>query len=156
MGESGPVLSRDAAQALACVLDEIIPRSDDGALPGAGELGLVAAIERALIRTPDLKVAVDAGLAALERQALERGAASYPALPRAERREILDAVVGAQPAFLPGLVFHSYTSYYQHPRVLEALGLEPRPPFPRGYAVQAGDFGLLDAVRRRRRIYREC
>ena len=51
---------------------------------------------------------------------------------------------------------HTYTGYYQHPRVLEALGLETRPPHPTGYPTIEGDLTLLDAVRGRARMYREC
>ena len=59
-----------------------------------------------------------------------------------------------EPAFLPGLVFHTYAGYYQHDRVFEALGLEARPPHPKGYETEANDLTLLDPVRRRRRLYR--
>ena len=38
--------------------------------------------------------------------------------------------------------------YYEDERVLLALGLESRPPFPKGHEVEQGDFSLLDAVRR--------
>ena len=33
-------------RALACVLDEIIPPSEDGRFPGAGELGLVSYVRK--------------------------------------------------------------------------------------------------------------
>jgi len=157
MSDPGPsLLSPDQARALGCVLDEIIPESADGGLPGARELGLVDNIEQALERMPDLKTAIDAGLSALQDLVRERGAEDYAALPQPQRREILDQLAAAQPAFLPGLIFHTYVAYYQHPRVLEALGLEARPPFPKGYEMQPGDFGGLEAVRRRGRIFREC
>jgi hypothetical protein len=42
------------------------------------------------------------------------------------------------------------------PRVLEALGVEPRPPHPAGYATVEGDPSLLEPVRQRGRTYREC
>jgi len=38
-------LSPEQEQTLACVLDELIPPSADGRLPGAGRLGLAAAVE---------------------------------------------------------------------------------------------------------------
>ena len=40
--ESDSGFSRAQERALACVLDEIIPPSEDGRFPGAGELGLVS------------------------------------------------------------------------------------------------------------------
>jgi hypothetical protein len=45
--------------------------------------------------------------------------------------------------------------YYRDERVLRALGLEPRAPFPLGYALEQGDWSLLDAVRGRPRMWRD-
>ena len=56
---------------------------------------------------------------------------------------------------MPALLFLAYSGYYQHPRVVETLGLEARPPHPKGYAMEAFDPSLLDAVRRRGKIYRD-
>jgi hypothetical protein len=39
--------------------------------------------------------------------------------------------------------------------VLEAIGMEARAPFPKGFEVEPGDLSLLDPVRRRGRVYRE-
>jgi hypothetical protein len=39
--------------------------------------------------------------------------------------------------------------YYRDDRVLRSLGLELRPPFPQGYALEQGDWSLLDPVRAR-------
>jgi hypothetical protein len=44
--------------------------------------------------------------------------------------------------------------YYRDDRVMRAIGMEPRPPFPKGFQVQAGDLSLLDAVKARGPIYR--
>jgi hypothetical protein len=61
-----------------------------------------------------------------------------------------------EPAFLPSLLFHLYASYYRHPRVLEGLGVEPRPPHPQGYELEPGDLAALENVRARGRLYREA
>ena len=44
--------------------------------------------------------------------------------------------------------------YYRDPRVLEALGMAPRAPFPEGFAIDQGDWSLLDPVRQRGSLYR--
>jgi hypothetical protein len=55
-----------------------------------------------------------------------------------------------------GLVFQAYCAYYQHPRVIAALGLAVRPPHPDGYALEQPDLdALLAPVRERGRRYRE-
>jgi hypothetical protein len=39
--------------------------------------------------------------------------------------------------------------------VLRSLGMEPRPPFPKGHTLEQGDWSLLDAVRNRPRLWRD-
>ena len=46
-------------------------------------------------------------------------------------------------------------AYYRDDRVLRALGHEARPPFPRGYVVEQGDWSLVDAVRSRAPFWRD-
>ena len=150
------IFSDEQAGALACVLDEIIPPDGGAGLPGAGQLGLVSAIEAAIEKTPDLAPAVEQGLAALAALSAERGVAGFADLPREKRLELLNQIATTQPAFLPGLIFHGYVGYYQHPEVVEALGLEARPPPPKGYEMAPTDWSLLDGVRRSERRYRSC
>jgi hypothetical protein len=140
---------------LASILDEIIPPSEDGRLPGAGALGIATHITRAVERTPELAFTIEPGVAAADALAEERHGRRFAALARAERLEVLRALEAAQPALIPTLTFHAYVGYYQHPRVVEGLGMEARPPHPRGYEMQPNDLGLLDAVRRRAKLYRD-
>ena len=140
-------------ETLKSVLDEVIPVSQDGRLPGAGELGLASEIEQALLETPALVPAIEQGLAALEQGADRRGSCFAELEPR-DKLDVMNEVAAAQPALLPSLVFHCYVRYYQHPRVVEALGLEARPPHPKGYELAMGDLTLLDAVRDRPKVYR--
>ena len=44
--------------------------------------------------------------------------------------------------------------YYRDDRVLGAVGHEARPPFPKGYTLEQGDWSLLDAVRGRPQLWR--
>ncbi len=137
---------------LASVLDEIIPPSGDGRLPGAGEAGLVRYLEQ---HAPELRPTLVQGLAALAELANARGARDFTALSREDRLEALNQLATVQPAFLPGLILQTYAGYYQNDRVLEGLGLEPRPPYPDGYKMEPADPGLLDGVRRRGKLYRD-
>ncbi len=45
--------------------------------------------------------------------------------------------------------------YYRDDRVMRSLDMEPRPPFPLGYAVPEGDWSMLAAVQARGKIWRE-
>jgi hypothetical protein len=148
-------LSPAEARALAAVLDVLVPPSADGRLPGAGALGLARRVEDAMARAPQLTAAVREALAGLAALARERGADALEALAPEPREAVLREVAARVPSFVPGLLFHTYAGYYQHPDVLAAIGLEPRPPFPKGYAVPPSDLdALLAPVRSRAPLYR--
>jgi hypothetical protein len=147
-------LAPEAAETLAALLDEIVPARDDGRLPGAGALGLGPHVARAAAEKPELAALLTQGLAALDALVRTRGDAHFAELARADRLEALAALGAEAPAFLPTLAFLTYAGYYRDPRVLEAVGHEPRPPYPKGYALPATDFALLDPVRARRPFYR--
>ena len=136
---------------LAAVLDQLIPARDEG-LPGAGALGLGAYVEA---RLGDAQPGVAAGLAALDHRAKEEGCEDFAGLGGPRAAELVQEVAAAHPGFLESMIFHAYSGYYQHPQVVEAIGLEARPPFPGGYGLEQGDLGLLDDVRSRPKLYRE-
>lgn len=138
--------SDQETRTLSSVLDEIIPPSTDGNLPGAGEVGLVDFIADAVEKAPDLRPAIMEGISAL---------GDFTGLAKDEKTRALNELATTAPAFLPGLTFQIYLGYYQHPRVLEGLGLPPRPPHPEGYELETGDLGLLNPVRARPKLYRE-
>lgn len=136
---------------LASVLDEIIPPSPDGRLPGAGELGVATHVDRALAKLPDLRAMVRDGLAELEQAAAARHGRRFTALEKGER-----AALVAEQSFTFPLTLHTYVGYYQAPRVVAALGMEPRPPHPQGYSMEPSDLSLLDPVRKRAPFFRAC
>lgn len=149
-------LTLEQAQTLAALLDAVIPASRNGRMPGAGEVGLAASVDAALAPGSEPRATLLRGLDSLAAAARARGAASLAALPPDARREVLAEVTAAEPALVPSLLFHVYAGYYQSPRVLEALGLEARPPHPLGYPLEEGDLGLLDPVRERPPLWRRC
>ena len=150
-----PTLGPDAEPALAALLDELVPPRPDGRLAGAGGLGLAAPLLRSVAEKPELGTVLAPGVAALDALVRERGAARLVELAPAERRAVLDALATRAPGFLPTVAFLTFLAYYQDPRVLAALGREPRPPFPKGYELPPFDPALLEPVRRRAPFYRE-
>jgi hypothetical protein len=154
MSDAPTILTPDRHRALTAVLDALVPPSADGRLPGAGALGLADAIEQKMREQPDLQPAVLGGLEALDALAKQGGAAGFADAPPAERAELLSRVSAEAPAFLPGLIFHTYVTYYHQAPVLEALGVPGRPPHPEGYAVADMDESLLEPVRARDPLYR--
>ena len=148
---TGRGFTDEEQRTLALVLDAIVPPSADGRLPGAGALGIGAYLDAALRTMPDLRAMVAEGLAELEQTAQSRHGRSFDALGDGER----DALLAGQ-AFVFALTLQVYAGYYQHPRIVTALGLEPRPPHPEGYAMEPNDWSVLEPVRRRSTIYRKC
>lgn len=148
-------LDAGAAAALPGLLDELLPARPDGALPGAGGLGLGDELLRALREKPALRPAIAPGLAALAALLRARGAVALGELASPDRRAVLDELAARAPACLPTLTFLTCAAYYQDPRVLAALGHEARPPFPEGHELPAFDEALLAKVRRRAPFYRE-
>ena len=63
----------------------------------------------------------------------------------------LRAKGGATVAALTRVVLQCY---YRDDRVVRSLGLEPRPPYPKGHALDDGDWSLLDPVRARPPMWR--
>jgi len=155
MAQDDGGLGPGAEDALAALLDEIVPPRPDGRLPGAGALGLAASLLRSVAERPELGAVLAPGLAAYAALLAERGAARPAELAPAERRAFLDALAARAPGLLPTLAFLTYAAYYQDPRVLEALGREPRPPWPKGFTIPPGDLSGLEAVRARGPVYRD-
>ena len=135
------------------LLGMIVPASADGSKPSAADVDVLGYIvEREADSLPTLREELDA-LAA--RAKAQTGRAFLDLTPAEQQRVVAEARAAA-PDFLRGLALHTVTSYYQDDRVLEALGMEARPPFPQGYEVREGDLSLLDPVRQRAPFYRDA
>lgn len=145
----------DANRILTLVLDELIPASDDGRLPGAGTLGVAADVEAQAGSTPGLAPMIDAGLSTLEDLSRKRDRGGFSALDRDARVAVLHELEAADPAFVPTVLMLAFVGYYGNDRVIAALKPEARSPHPRGYDVEADDPTLLEPVRLRGKLYRD-
>lgn len=148
-------LSPDEHEMLRGLLDVVVPPSDDGRLPGAGELDLVDHVVRVSRQMPVLRPVLEYGLNTLAQLAGARRAGGWASLAPAERSALVEEFTRNDQFFLPAFLFLAYSGYYQHPRVVTALGLEARPPHPHGYVMPPDDLSLLERVRARGRLYRE-
>lgn len=137
---------------LAVVLDTLVPAA--GGFPGAGAIALdhVVAVAAA---SPDLDALFSRGLQAVEEAARTAGAAAGLASLGADDREAaLRRVEPSHPEFFEALVRHTYDGYYSHPSVIAQLGLDARPPHPRGHRVEPDDLADLARVTARGPLYR--
>jgi hypothetical protein len=134
---------RDDLRAIAGVM---IPASAEFDVPGADDPAIQADIVATLGR--------DTGLVreALDELARLAGGRLDPA-PREAVALELRANGGAAVATLTRVVLQCY---YRDDRVVRSLGLEPRPPYPKGHVLEDGDWSLLDPVRARAPMWRRA
>jgi len=146
-------LAESEHRTLAAFLDAIIPPTTDGRLPGAGAPGIIDGIEPLVCADPELRALVSDGPSSLDAAARSLASCSFVELAAEQRAEVVSAVATE---LFQRVVLLVCKAYYQDPRVLDALGFEPRPPFPQGFAVAPTDPALLEPVRRRAPMYRKC
>jgi hypothetical protein len=134
---------------LRTIAGAMIPASAEYSVPGADDAIIQADIVATLGR--------DAGMV---RQALDQLAqlagmpfADLDAMRRAAVARQFRASCGAAAATLARVVLQSY---YRDDRVVRSLGLELRPPFPKGYTLEQGDWSLLDPVKARPSMWRRA
>jgi len=132
---------------LRCLAGMIVPASTKYDVPGADDPRIFGDIVNSIGRDLDR---VHAALATL------RSLAGGPfAALDAPRRNAVAATLRAEGGRAVGVVTRIVLlCYYRDDRVMLSLGLEPRPPFPKGHAIEQGDWSLLDPVRRRKPFWR--
>jgi hypothetical protein len=127
---------------LRVVAGMIVPASAEYNVPGADDTAIQADMLATLGRdTAAVREALD-HLARLSGTPL----AELDAIRREAVAKEFRASGGAAAAALIRVVLQCY---YRDDRVLRSLGLELRPPFPKGYELEQGDWSLLDPVKAR-------
>jgi hypothetical protein len=137
----------DDAAFMRAFLDLLIP--PEGGCPGAGELELGPAIASWLEANAVLGAAVRAGLDAVRQAAFDRDPGGLARLSPSDGMAVLESLLPAHPVLLAGIAPSLLTAYYQHPRVLEALGEPPRPPFPEGFDLAPVSPQLIESLQAR-------
>jgi hypothetical protein len=132
---------------LRVIAGMIVPASVEFGVPGADDPLIQADILATLGRDEELV-----------REALDQ-LAQLAGEPLADldpvRRQVVAVELrskgGAAIATLSRVVLQCY---YRDARVVRSLGLEPRPPHPKGHVLADGDWSLLDPVRVRPPLWR--
>jgi hypothetical protein len=141
-------LTDDEQRLLRSAAGTMVPASAEFGVPGADDPAIFADILRSLGR--DLGDVRNA-LAELRVAA----AGSFDALDIDRRERVVSLVLRNGSRAAAALSRAVVQCYYRDDRVVVALGLEPRPPFPLGHTLEQGDWSLLDAVRGRPRMWRD-
>ena len=143
--------STSQIELVTAVLDRIIPANDT--MPGAGQIALEF-LDDVIGRSPTLKRSIATGLSEIEVYAQGTYHHDFVSLSGEERDEVLRHVETAQPAFFEALRRQTYNGYYTNSRIIELLGLENRPPQPKGHQIETGHLGLIENVKKRGTVYR--
>ena len=133
---------------LRCIAGHMIPASAAYGMPGADDPVIFV----------DMAASVARDAQALSRtlQAVDEAAGGrLSSLPPEERMALLMRLRSDQPGLLGVVEAIVSRAYYRDDRVLKSIGMEARPPYPTGYAVEQGDWSLLDPVRKRAAMYRD-
>ncbi len=135
-------------RSLRCLADMMVPASAKYRIPGAGDDAIFADILRSFGQDAhDVRDVL---------QALDRLCGGVFADLPPDRRGVVAAQLreqgGTALTMLSRIIL---LCYYRDDRVMRSLDLEIRPPFPKGYEVEQGDWSLLDPVRQRAPFYRK-
>lgn len=133
------VFSEAEQAALAAIVGQIIPASQEFDVPGADDPEILADI---LISGAHLRDRLAVALAEVDLEARDRAAMAAEFRKAFALEAELIQILTAQ-------------CYYRDARVMRALKLDVRPPFPVGYVQEPNDFSLLDPVIQRGEIYRK-
>jgi len=138
---------------LVSVLNRIVPAA--GAFPGAGDLGVASYLDRVVGQSAALRRLFAQGLVQITLMSQTQYAQPFTMLLEEQRDTVLRQVETTAPEFFEVLVTHTYSGYYSHPTIVRLLGMEGRPPQPRGYHLEPLDLSLLDNNKQRQPIYRQ-
>jgi hypothetical protein len=153
IAESAQPLTSGQQASLDIVLNMIVPPSADGRMPGAAEVGVP---DYLYAEARDALPVLCRELEELDQRSRERFARGFAQLEGHERKPLIEEMRAREPSFMNRLAMETLACYYLHDRVIEGLGMEARPPYPKGYQVEQGDLSLLDPVRARGKIYRDA
>ena len=146
-------ISQSQHELVTAVLDRLIPSQDD--MPGAGEAGTADYLDGIAAGSVGIARLFSGGLQDIEIAASQLGA-RFDELSSDQQDEVLRGVEADSSEFFDLLVRHTYNGYYSNPEVVELLGLDPRPPQPRGNSVERGDLSSLQLVVERGQAYRDA
>jgi hypothetical protein len=141
-------LSAAEIRDLRDIAGTMIPESATFGVPGADDPAILDDIVKSVGRDLPLVREALAAVAA-------KSAGAFAGLDRDGREALINDYYASGGAAAVTLGRVIVGAYYRDDRVLLALGLEARAPFPEGYTLEQGDWSLLDAVRKRTPFWRD-
>ena len=135
---------------LLSLVETVVPaRRAGGTMPAASELAEfrdISSEEAQLLYGPILEL--------LRARSSAEASEQFASLDLQARESILRGLESDYPDVVRGAVSQTLIRYYGVDAVVEALGLEARPPHPQGYALGETNWALLEPVREMDSIYK--
>ena len=142
-------LSEDDMEMLRVLVEGMIPKSEEYGVPGAGEELIFKDILTEVRHNLSL---VHKELCTLSEIAEQMFGTSYRMLKGDNRHHVSKKFLELTKE--GAIVRIVLQCYYRDDRVMRSLGMEPRPPFPLGHAIEDPDWSLLEGVRKKKKTYR--
>jgi len=142
--------ARGASQEVDALLDSMLPRSKDGKLPSVMDLNIFGCSSN-----PDLQELCDNCITILSAESERIFGESFSRLKASDRANLLDNLQKRNVPSFRALSEIVVKFYYKNPRVMQALNIDNKPPFPDGKALEPDDWLILEPVFRRGPIYRD-
>ena len=143
-------LDKEQKKTLTTVLSLIIPANEDDKMPSANDVGFFSYMENVNIESFIQEV-----LITIIDESHNNYGQEFFTLSSDEQLKIINVLKRKHLRIFNSLIDHVFQCYYQNDNVLEAIGVDARPPFPNGYFVEEGDVLLLESVYYRGKIYRD-
>ena len=145
------VFDPDQQNTITLLADLMIPAKNG--MPSAADAAICKPALAGLSAHADT---ISESLRWLEAYTQQQYSKSIAALSSPDQQSSVEHLKQEQSAFTALLQTHVIACYYRDDRVLRALNLPARAPFPEGNAVTPTDWSLLDNVRKRTPFYREA
>jgi hypothetical protein len=142
------MLSPDQRRSLRRLAEIMIPASTEYGVPSAGDDAIFGDILQSLGRDAKHVIAV---LQTLDAMSGGQFADLDPQRQDAVAAQLRETG-GEALTYLTRIILQCY---YRDDRVMRSLGMELRPPYPKGFELEQGDWSLLDPVRKRPKLYRD-
>lgn len=143
------ILTQSEMEDFRSIAGAMIPASVEFRVPGADDPAIFADIVRSIGRDfSDVRASL-AAIAAI-------AGGTLAGMDEARREAAAETFRARHPGLATTLGRVVLQCYYRDDRVVRSLGLEPRPPFPKGHTLEQGDWSLLDPVRTRPKMWREA
>ena len=142
------------------VLNRIIPSDDK--YPGAGDLGLVAYIDKVMFdpiylarHDKSLRRIFIEGMNQIEICASNEFQGEFVSLGSDQQAEVLKTIEKEFPEFFTALITYTYNGYYTDYKILKICGAHTRPPQPLGHKLSDSDLSSTEQVKARGPIYKD-